>query len=385
MFKRSLVLGSLPWLVFLSTPSCSSSDKKACEGAEKCACYPNGSCDVGLACRSDVCVNLNGAGGASSGTFDTKACLACAEGACSSEASACKASSGCEAITSCLLSCSTDAVCLSECAKGATTDNVTKSGTYQACAAINCSKDCIPALSGIGGFGNGSGGASSSAGGTSKAGGSSTSGGNSGIAGSGGGGQTNPISGVNWLTAVEDAAPSTVGVNGKLGVEGVFYAYADPCTTASMQWDPMSRCVSGTMCASDSTGANWGVAIGFDFNNVESVKHAWNAGTAGVTGIAWQANVTGGPMQVWVQNMDPSFKGTCSSMNCNINAPPDGTSSASPNGQFSFASMVKDVWGPDADSYVFDPANISALQFKLPAKPLETSYMLCVGAIGLVR
>jgi len=53
--------------------------------------------------------------------------------------------------------------------------------------------------------------------------------------------------------------------------------------------------------------------------------------------------------------------------------------------KFSFANMVKDVWGPGADSYVFNPANISALQFKLSAKPSETSYMLCIGQVGLIR
>lgn len=381
MFKQSLLLGGLSLLVLLAMPSCGG-DKKACQGTEKCACYPNGTCDAGLDCRSNTCVNLSGVGGAPSVSFDAKACLACAEKACADASSACKASSGCETITSCLLGCSTDVTCLSNCSKGVTQDNVLKSGTYQACAATMCSKDCIPMLSGFGGFGSGVGGASSSAGGASKGGGSSTSGGNT---GTGGAGQANPVSGVNWLTLVEDAAPSTVGVNGKLGVEGVFYAYADPCSTTSMSWDPLTRCITGTMCAADSTGANWGVAIGFDFNNVASVKHAWSATTAGVTGIAWSALGAGTSMQVWVQNMDPSFKGACSEMNCNINAPPDGTPSASSSGQFGFSNMVKDVWGPDADSYVFNPANISALQFKLSSKPSASNYTLCIDAVGLIR
>jgi hypothetical protein len=381
MFKQSLLLGSLS-LVLLAMPSCGG-DKKPCEGAEKCACYGNGTCDAGLDCRSNTCVNLSGGGGGPGVSFDAKKCLACAESACGDAASACKASSGCEAITSCLLACSTDAVCLANCSKGVTQDNVVKSGAYQVCAFTMCSQDCTPTLTGIGGFGNiGTGGASSSGGSTSKGGGSSTGGSNG---GAGGSVPTEPVSGTNWLTLVEDAAPSTMGVNGKLGVEGVFYAYADPCSTDSMTWDPIQRCITGVMCASDSTGTNWGVSIGFDFNNVDSVKHAWSATTAGVKGIAWEGYSSSSTMQIWVQNMDPSFNGTCSSMNCNINAPPDGVPAASATGQFSFASMVKDMWGPDADSYVFNPANISALQFKLSAKPTESSYMLCIGKVGLVR
>ncbi|HEY3253320.1 MAG TPA: hypothetical protein VGJ91_05210 [Polyangiaceae bacterium] len=389
MFKQSLLLGGLSWLVLVCIPSCGS-DKK-CEGGETCACYANGTCNAGLECRSNLCVSLNGSSGGSTGSsFDTKACLSCAQSSCANEASACKASSGCETLISCMLGCSSDATCLANCAKGVTPDNITKEGTYQVCALTKCTSDCTytPSIpSGSGGSGNGSAGQSSSAGGSSKAGSGSTSGGN-GNTGAAGGGSSDPVSGVNWLGLVEDAAPSDYGVNGKLGIEGVFYAYADPCSTDGMSWDPTTRCISGTMCAQDSQGVNWGVAIGFDFNNVDSVKHAWSATTAGVTGIAWSTTGTSassGTMQIWVQNMDPSFNGSCSSMNCNINAPPDGNSSPLASGQFTFASMVKDVWGPGADSYVFNPANISALQFKLRTGPSTSSYSLCVVGVGVLR
>ncbi|HZQ34918.1 MAG TPA: hypothetical protein VFD32_03220, partial [Dehalococcoidia bacterium] len=40
-----------------------------CAGAERCACYPNATCNTGLTCLSSVCVNSgnNGAGGAGAG------------------------------------------------------------------------------------------------------------------------------------------------------------------------------------------------------------------------------------------------------------------------------------------------------------------------------
>ena len=43
--------------------------KSSCSGAERCACYPNATCNTGLTCLSNVCVNSgnNGAGGAGAG------------------------------------------------------------------------------------------------------------------------------------------------------------------------------------------------------------------------------------------------------------------------------------------------------------------------------
>src|SRR3954447_4414135 len=38
-----------------------------CAGAERCACYPNGTCNTGLGCFSNVCVNTSDAGQTSAG------------------------------------------------------------------------------------------------------------------------------------------------------------------------------------------------------------------------------------------------------------------------------------------------------------------------------
>lgn len=44
-----LVIASIPF-------GCSGSSNVQCQGGERCACYPNGTCNDGLACLSDLCV-----------------------------------------------------------------------------------------------------------------------------------------------------------------------------------------------------------------------------------------------------------------------------------------------------------------------------------------
>jgi len=195
---------------------------------------------------------------------------------------------------------------------------------------------------------------------------------------------------VNWLTLVADGAPPSQGVNGALNVNGVLYAYGDGCATLS--WDPTSRCVVGNLCLANSL--NWGVAVNFDFNNSgatgvpANTKYAWNANTVGAAGLAWQAiGQAPNGFQVWVLNMDPIFGGACTAQSCDINGPADGTGIASDSGQISFLSMQKDYWGGTGVSYVFNPTDISAIQFKLPAaiSSLDTTYELCIDAIGVIR
>jgi hypothetical protein len=385
----------LAWL-----PSCSSSS--TCQGGEMCACYANDTCNAGLSCRSHTCVNLNdgtsggAGGGVSSSKIDTQACLACADKSCTSEASACKAASGCEASLSCFLNCGTDATCEANCAKGLTTDSGAKAVSYYSCAVTQCVSDCVY-VPGTGGSGN-SGGSSAATGGTgnhggsgSSLGGTSNSGGTSSDGGIGGGApMTELTTGTNWLTLVADGAPPDQGVNGKLNINGVLYAYGDGCAT--LNWNPSSRCLSGDLCVGSAT--NWGVAVGFDFNNSGAMgvppdtKHAWNANAVAASGLAWRTmgSVPNG-LQVWVLNMDPSFGGTCSVKSCDINGPPDGTANASSSGQFSFATMMKDDWGGTGTAYTFNPTDISALQFKVTAAldSIDTSYELCVESIGVVR
>ncbi|HEY0466770.1 MAG TPA: hypothetical protein VGC79_21335 [Polyangiaceae bacterium] len=391
MKKSWLFLGGLS-VVLTWLPSCSSD--KPCQGAEKCECYANDTCNAGLACRSKTCVNLDtsGASGGSSSTgVDTSACLACADKTCADQAAACKSASGCKDSLSCFLNCgSTDPTCAANCGKGLTADSGAKAVGYYTCAITQCLDDCVhvPGAGGAGNPGTPSGGASSATGGSGNHAGMGSASAGMTSSGSAGAPATELTSGLNWLALVGNVAPSDYGVNPKLGVNGVLYAYGDGC--ASVYLDT-SRCVTGTLCL--ASAENWGVAIGFDFDNSgetgtpPNTKHAWNAGTYGVTGLAWKVQAqTPAGFQVWVQNMDPSFSGTCSEMSCDIAGPADGSSVGSSSGSFSFATMEKDDWGGTGTAYTFNPANISAMQFKIKAATSSSlSYHLCVDQLGVLR
>jgi hypothetical protein len=400
---RALVASAaLAWALL---PSCGG-DSAKCTGAEHCACYGNGTCNAGLDCRSQLCINLNstgferdasGAGGAGGGV-DTDACLACAQSACTSESNACKAATGCEDIIQCMVKCGKDAVCLSKCNSNASLDANTRSLALQTCAFSRCTSECLYSGSagagGAGASGNtGSGGErGAGTGGRGASAGADTGGraGASGTTGTGGSGMPELTSGINWLGVSADAAPPAMGPNGKLGINGVFYTYGDGCATIS--WDAPTRCISGELCLASAT--NWGVSIGFDFDNTgedgtpPNTKLAWNATSVGVTGFAWE---TRSPItysfQFWVQNMDPTWNGKCSAAECSINGPPDGTSSASQDSRLSFSEMLKDNWGGTGTPYAFNATDISSLQFKIPAATdsLSTTYELCIDRLGVIR
>lgn len=398
MSRWSFALASAVGSLFvLGLWSCGSKDK--CQGGERCECYANATCNEGLECRSNQCVSTSNSGsGATSSGIDYEACASCAQKTCKAEYDACQAASGCADIVECAIGCGSDAHCLAGCSTVPSADVGEKIAAYEQCALSDCLDDCVY-VPGPSGSTGGSGGSAASGGATQTGGKSSTGGaGNNGGKSQGGsaaGGNSNvgdpprePTSGTNWLSLDGAAAPSVLGVNGKLGIEGVFYAYGDPCSTASMSWNPATRCLEGDRCLSGETGENWGVAIGFDFNNVNDTKHAWSATAAGVTGFAWK--VTGSlvpALQFWVQNMEPSFMGTCSAASCSIDGPPDGTSNASTSGQLTFAGMVKDYWGGTGTSYVFDPANISSIQLKIPAATISsnTAYSVCFEQLGVLR
>jgi hypothetical protein len=399
MEKGRMRLGGVLALALMWVVSCSSS-KEECQGAERCACYANGTCNAGLECRSNLCVGSGDGSGLAGGTgVDTAACLGCAEKTCKAERDACSAASGCLDLVDCALGCGSDVSCVTTCSNGISAETGQKLVAYELCALTKCGDDCAPQPGGFGGAlaGGGTGGtAPTNAGGANPGGtsaGGTSAGGTrcdevpNGTSGSAGSVTVDPNDGVDWLTLVGDAAPSDVSDNGMLGIEGVFYAYGDACATTSMQWDPDTRCLSGELCLADELGENWGVAIGFDLDNREEVKHAWNATTAGVKGFAWLVDGAPRGLQFWVQNMDPSFSGTCSAMTCSIDGPPDGTSAASASGQLTFGAMQKDFWGGTGVAYDFDPANISSLQFKLPAAldSFSASYTICIDALGVLR
>lgn len=206
----------------------------------------------------------------------------------------------------------------------------------------------------------------------------------------GGGGGQPQATGVTWLALVESEAPSSQRANAELGINGSVYAYADDCAT--LHWDPSTRCASGRLCSSGASFENWGIAVGFDFRvtgpdgSPPDSKLVWDPEERGVRGVTWQIHGDAPGLQLWVLNMAPAFDGQCGQQSCEIAGPPDGASAASQQGSLLFDQMVKDYWGGRGLSYVYDPAAVYALQFKLPAVNVgSASFDFCVDALGVVH
>lgn len=226
-------------------------------------------------------------------------------------------------------------------------------------------------------------GGASATGGVTASGGAATGGVVAASGGSGG------LSKVDWLTFDGSDAPSSLGVNGALGINGVLREYVDSCAT--LTWNAATRCATGTLCE-PANGANWGVAVGFDFKNTgpggtpPDTTQLWNPNDVGALGVAWEITGTAPSFQVWVLNMDSIWRGQCSSATCEIAGPPDGVWSPPLAGQLLFANMQKDDWGGSGVRYEYDPAQVHALQFKLPAIIAgATSFSFCIKRVGIVR
>ena len=195
---------------------------------------------------------------------------------------------------------------------------------------------------------------------------------------------------VTWLSLQGSAAPSSDLGNAALGINGVFYAYGDDCAT--LVWDETTRCASGKLCTVGADYENWGIAVGFDFHvtgasgDPPDSKLVWNPDERGVLGVTWRIRGTAPGRQVWVLNMEPSFRGICGVMTCEIAGPPDGAATTSLAGTLLFEDMVKDNWGGPSTPYRYDPAAVYALQFKLPAINVgSASFDFCIEALGVIR
>jgi hypothetical protein len=351
-------------------------------------------------------------GGGSS--YDRTACLVCGASKCPTQASTCASTDGCPGLLSCTLGCSlTDSSCTSSCGAGSNADASSAAQAYAACAFLQCPAACIPSLSGsgggsgaggsdttVGGSGGSTGGMAPSTGGTAPStGGMAPSTGGmapstGGVASSTGGmaptgGTGGLVSGVNWLTISEDWADPADAPNGALNISGALYAYGDSC--ASLTWNPVTRCASGTLCTPGASYQNWGVAVGFDFHNTGAngtppdTKMTWNPATVGAVGVAWSVSGAAPGLQLWMLQMDPVWNGQCSAASCEIAGPPDGTPTPTLQGQLRFTNVVKDDWGGSGTNYVFNPAAMQSLQFKLPAVVAGgQSFSFCVDKIGIV-
>lgn len=155
---KSRLLGAAFAIISLSAlaPACGGSN-----GGEGAACYPNGTCDSGLVCQSDTCVDPNAPGG---GNAFIQECLSCGETSCKTEADACDAAAGCGAALQCWLECIGDTSCTNACdVSQITSADIPRLSAYFGCLGRGCLQDCVPDVSGTGGQ-TGSGGGNASGG-----------------------------------------------------------------------------------------------------------------------------------------------------------------------------------------------------------------------------
>jgi hypothetical protein len=202
-------------------------------------------------------------------------------------------------------------------------------------------------------------------------------------------GATTPLPGVTWLSLDGDLAPASLEPNGELAIDGRFYAYRDDCAT--LEWDPVTRCATGTLCPAGPNFQNWGIAVGFYFDATgpdgtpPDTKYTWDPTAVGAEGVAWRIRGNAPALALWVLNMDPAYGGECAEESCEIVGPPDGTSTPKLEGTLSFSSLHKDDWNSGID-YEFDPAAVHALQFKLPAIVAGAAdFSFCIDELGIVR
>ena len=138
----------MTFFIVLFTFSCGSDSES--QGGEGDPCYPNGTCDEGLSCRSDFCVDLNaGSDDGNDGSdpvIDFDDCFACGSESCEAEAEACEAADGCDDALRCWLNCTTDTDCIADCDVSAlnTSEELQKLQSYASCIALNCVERCAP-------------------------------------------------------------------------------------------------------------------------------------------------------------------------------------------------------------------------------------------------
>jgi len=128
----------------LSLAACGSGDDDApAQGTEGGSCYPNGTCNDGLECRSDLCVE-DGSGG--DDTEDVLAdCLACGEETCAAEYGDCEAAGGCGDAIDCWIGCGADAGCIAACdVTSLAAEDMLAANALFACIGANCVSECTP-------------------------------------------------------------------------------------------------------------------------------------------------------------------------------------------------------------------------------------------------
>ncbi len=255
-------------------------------------------------------------------------------------------------------------------------------------------------LAETGGVGTGGAGSGGTTGGTGTGGtaGGAGSGGTTGGTGAGGTtggasagtGGTTPLPGVTWLSLDGDLAPASLEPNGELAIDGRFYAHADDCAT--LNWDPETRCATGT-CArrvpTFRTGASPSASTStprdptarrpipsIPGTRPRSARKA-SPGASAATPLRWRCGSS-----TWT----PRTGANAPKNSARSSGHPTEPHASCSRARCRSAACRKDDWNGSGIDYEFDPAAVHALQFKLPAIVAGAAeFSFCIDDLGLVR
>lgn len=190
---------------------------------------------------------------------------------------------------------------------------------------------------------------------------------------------------IRWLTFTGTRADGTDPVNASVGINGEVRVDSDACTNVT--FDPVTRCVTGTLCTYSFDNQYWGAALVFDFVNTQGLRYRWDPDAVRALGVAYRLHGTQIPkLQLWVLDMDSSLWPTsCSGTSCEIIGPPYGDDNIGPSGALHFDAMVHDDWDGTGIAYQHLPENTLSLQFKIPAVIAgSVPFDFCLDQLGVI-
>lgn len=190
---------------------------------------------------------------------------------------------------------------------------------------------------------------------------------------------------IRWLAFTGARADGSEPVNASLGISGLVRLESDTCADAS--FDPVSRCVSGRLCAFDYEIQSWGVALAFDFVAIDNQRFRWDPRAYAAIGVAYRLSGAQIPLlQLWVLDMDTAaWPNSCSGSPCEIVGPPFGDDRIGNAGTLRFDSMIRDDWSGSGVAYQHQAENTLSLQFKLPAVRVgDTAFEFCLDQLGIL-
>lgn len=279
MQRTSFFLGAAALLAVGLLWACGSNNNGCAPGYEGCACGAGATCETGLSCISNLCVDPTSSG--SGGGVDVAACSACWDAQCGTQREACNAASPCGDVSECVMNCIARGdftECPQGCAETASNagqEAVQAYGDLWTCVSTSCTEECFTLPdTGTGGAGPGGG---DGTGGT-----------------------------IDFLPPTKQLRPLDGWVHieeNTLGIQGSIYTFRDFETNAlgstiypeSFEGVGRSFCVNGTtdvvQCDFDENcdyETRWGAGAGMNLAEPPGgLQGPFNATAAGVTGFSF--------------------------------------------------------------------------------------------------